>query len=124
MSDLAMKILQWQASGDVGVSSATMASIALGLDKPIYGSHFGAPHDPSDMLRCMKLVEAIPEIRNHFPAISSRVPAFKGIIDGWDDLVFVMNRECVGPRWSAPDAYKMIQQLRADDEHRRVIKFA
>lgn len=123
MSDLAMKVLQWQASGDVGVSSATMASIALGLDKPIYGSHFGAPHDPSDMLRCMKLVEAIPEIRNYFPAIASRVPAFKGIIDGWDDLVFVMNRECVGPRWRAPDAYKMIKELRGDGINNGVISF-
>lgn len=33
MSDLAMKVLQWQASGNVGISSATMESIALGMDK-------------------------------------------------------------------------------------------
>ena len=92
MSNLAMKVLQWQATGDVGVSSATMASIALGLDKPFYGSHFGAPHDPSDMLRCMKLLEAIPEIRDHFPAIAKRVPTFKGIIEQWDDLVELTKR--------------------------------
>ncbi|AIE64562.1 hypothetical protein ACVNAN_001660 [Enterobacter hormaechei] len=116
MSNLAMKVLQWQATGDVGVSSATMASIALGLDKPFYGSHFGAPHDPSDMLRCMKLLEAIPEIRDHFPAIAKRVPTFKGIIEQWDDLVEVMKRECVGERWRAPDAYNLIKKLRGDDK--------
>ncbi len=123
MSDLAMKILQWQTTGNVGVSSATMASIALGLDKPFYGSHFGAPHDPSDMLRCMKLLEAIPEIRDHFPAIANRVPTFKGIIEQWDALVEVMNRECVGERWRAPDAYKLIKKLRGDYEPRRTIRF-
>lgn len=30
MSDLAMKVLKWQSNGHVGISSATMASIALG----------------------------------------------------------------------------------------------
>ncbi|EPA0062162.1 hypothetical protein ACQYIJ_004192 [Enterobacter cloacae] len=124
MSNLAMKVLQWQATGDVGVSSATMASIALGLDKTFYGSHFGAPHDPSDMLRCMKLLEAIPEIRDHFPAIAKRVPTFKGIIEQWDDLVEVMKRECVGERWRAPDAYNLIKKLRGDDKQRRTIRFA
>ena len=124
MSNLAMKVLQWQATGDVGVSSATMASIALGLDKPIYGSQFGAPHDPSDMLRCMKLLEAIPEIRDHFPAIAKRVPTFKGVIEQWDELVEVMNRECVGDNWRAPDAYNLIKKLRGDDDQHRTIRFA
>lgn len=124
MSDLAMKVLQWQATGNVGVSSATMASIALGLDRPFYGSQFGAPHDPSDMLRCMKLLEAIPEIRDHFPAIAKRVPTFKGIIEQWDALVEVMNRECIGERWRAPDAYKLIQKLRGDGEPITTIRFA
>ncbi|MBJ9598063.1 hypothetical protein GHU73_12000 [Citrobacter werkmanii] len=123
MSDLAMKVLQWQTTGDVGVSSATMASIALGLDKSFYGSHFGAPHDPSDMLRCMKLLEAIPEIRDHFPTIAKRVPTFKGIIEQWDELAEVMNRECVGDKWRAPDAYKMIKELRGDEINHRVLTF-
>ncbi|MBN4856442.1 hypothetical protein H4F83_05890 [Citrobacter freundii] len=124
MSDLAMKVLQWQTTGDVGVSSATMASIALGLGNPFYGRGFGAPHDPSDMLRCMKLLEAIPEIRDHFPAIAKRVPTFKGIIEHWDELVEVMNRECVGDNWRAPDAYNLIKKLRGDDDPRRTIRLA
>ena len=37
MSDLAMKVLKWQSTGDVGISSATLASIACGLKKNIYG---------------------------------------------------------------------------------------
>ncbi|CAH3352570.1 hypothetical protein AI2602V1_3539 [Citrobacter freundii] len=124
MSDLAMKVLKWQTTGNVGVSSATMASIALGLEKPFYGSGFGAPRDPSDMLRCMKLLEAIPEIRDHFPTIAKRVPAFKGIIEQWDELVEVMNWECVGDNWRAPDAYNLIKKLRGDDDPHRTIRFS
>lgn len=51
MSDLAMKVLQWQSTGNVGVSSATMASIALGMKKNFYGSYFSPPSDQSDLHR-------------------------------------------------------------------------
>jgi len=61
MSDLAMKVLDWQSKGHVGVSSATMASIALGMKKNFYHSHFGAPSDPADLNRCMKLVDELPK---------------------------------------------------------------
>ena len=57
MSDLAMKVLKWQSTGDVGISSATLASIACGLKKNIYGHHFGAPHDAADFRRCVALVD-------------------------------------------------------------------
>lgn len=56
MSDLAMKVLKWQSTGDVGISSATLASIACGLKKNIYGHSFGAPHDAADFRRCVALV--------------------------------------------------------------------
>ena len=72
----------------------------------------------------MKLLEAIPEIRDHFPAIAKRVPTFKGIIEQCDELVEVMNRECVGDNWRAPDAYNLIKKLRGDDEHHRKIRFS
>ena len=72
----------------------------------------------------MKLLEAIPEIRDHFPTIARRVPAFKGIIEQWDDLVEVMNRECVGDNWRAPDAYNLIKILRGDDDPHRTIRFS
>ncbi|EOT6947281.1 hypothetical protein ACNEBE_000803 [Escherichia coli] len=86
MSDLAMKVLKWQSTGDVGISSATLASIACGLKKNIYGHHFGAPHDAADFRRCVALVEQIPEIRDSFDKVAKRVPAFKGILNEWDSV--------------------------------------
>ena len=57
MSDLAMKVLKWQSTGDVGISSATLASIACGLKNNIYGHSFGAPHDAADFRRCVALID-------------------------------------------------------------------
>ncbi|MBY4887762.1 hypothetical protein K5Y32_07420 [Pantoea sp. DY-15] len=110
MSDLAMKVFQWQAKGSVGVSSATMASIAMGMDKNFYHSHFCPPWDPSDLTRCMKLVDFIPEIRDHFPAIAEKCPKFAPILNHWDELTAMVRREwAAGDR--APETYARMKEL-------------
>ncbi|MEB6533227.1 hypothetical protein MXM51_01510 [Pantoea stewartii] len=111
MSDLAMKVLEWQSKGHVGVSSATMASIALGMKKNFYHSHFSAPSDPADLMRCMKLVDEIPEIRNHFTTIGKRVSAFKPILDNWDELVASLKSEISRPDRRAPKTYVRMKEL-------------
>ncbi|EFI5811867.1 hypothetical protein ACRZ8J_000271 [Escherichia coli] len=114
MSDLAMKVLKWQSTGDVGISSATLASIACGLKKNIYGHHFGAPHDAADFRRCVALVEQIPEIRDSFDKVAKRVPAFKGILNEWDSLVALLKSEMKTYRNKAPETYRRISELRKD----------
>lgn len=39
MSELAMKVIKWQTKDRVGISSATMAAVALGLDKNFYSDY-------------------------------------------------------------------------------------
>lgn len=114
MSDLAMKVLKWQSTGDVGISSATLASIACGLKKNIYGHHFGAPHDAADFRRCVALVEQIPEIRDSFDKVAKRVPAFKGILNEWDSLVALLKSEMKIHGNKAPETYRRISELRKD----------
>ncbi len=114
MSDLAMKVLKWQSTGDVGISSATLASIACGLKKNIYGHHFGAPHDAADFRRCVALVEQIPEIRDSFDKVAKRVPAFKGILNEWDSLVALLKSEMKTYGNKAPETYRRISDLRKD----------
>ncbi|EHQ8956977.1 hypothetical protein KI090_003791 [Escherichia coli] len=110
MSDLAMKVLKWQSTGDVGISSATLASIACGLKKNIYG----APHDAADFRRCVALVEQIPEIRDSFDKVAKRVPAFKGILNEWDSLVALLKSEMKTYGNKAPETYRRIRELRKD----------
>lgn len=111
MSDLAIKVLRWQTSGNVGVSSATMASIALGLKRNIYGSSFDAPSDTSDLRRCMLLVEEIPEIREHFDKISVVCKQFAPIIKEWDSLIEMLKAEISTGNGSAPKTYKRMKKL-------------
>lgn len=111
MSELAMKVLEWQAKGRVGISSATMASIALDMDKNFYGRYFAPPSDPSDLNRCRKLVKAIPEIRDYFPAIGEKVPKFKPILDNWDELMMLLSAEINRPDNRAPETYRRMKEL-------------
>ena len=55
------KILNWFATGKVGVSSKAMACAAAGLeqDKTWFNNH---PSDPDDLNRCLLLLEQVPEI--------------------------------------------------------------
>ncbi|HBP7567423.1 TPA: hypothetical protein ACF6MM_000184 [Escherichia coli] len=107
-------IIEWQSTGDVGISSATLASIACGLKKNIYGHSFGAPHDAADFRRCVALVEQIPEIRDSFDKVAKRVPAFKGILNEWDSLVALLKSEMKIHGNKAPETYKRISELRKD----------
>lgn len=111
MSSLAMKVLEWQAKGRVGISSATMASIALGMEKNFYHGRFDAPSDPADLRRCMLLVEEIPEIKDSFPEIAKRVKRFAPILREWDHLVSLLKEELKRPDKRAPETYALMKEL-------------
>lgn len=81
-AELVKKLAGWFVSGDSGVSSDSMAAIALGADE----GDFDAPYDSSDFGRCYRLVKAIPEIRESFTRISELIPVFRGILTNWDEL--------------------------------------
>ena len=79
------RIIQWMFAGDTGVSSETMAAIALNIEKKdTFGYH--VPSDASDFGRCYRLVKAVPEIVSAFPYIAKKVPKFAGIFGEWDAL--------------------------------------
>ena len=103
------KILDWYVSGEKGISSKCMAATALGKK-----AEHGYPHDPADLNRCIKLVDAAPEVKDAFPAIAALSPQWAAIIANWDDLRTSFIDE-VGYDWSkgqrAPITYKKMQVL-------------
>lgn len=105
-NEFTKKIGNWLRSDDTGVSSETMAAIALGADS----GEFDAPYDPSDFGRCYRLVKAIPEIRGCFPRISELVPQFAGILAEWDSLAKIYVRDL--SRHGSYGLYEKIQLLR------------
>ena len=97
------KIAHWLAGSDVGVSSKTMAIIAMGAT----AGHFDAPYDGADFGRCYRLVNSIPEIKNYFDRIARAVPRFAGILRNWDTLVRIYERDA--PTGRSDDLYEAIQ---------------
>ena len=87
--DQLMDVIYWLVSDDTGVSSQTMAAIAIGAGDP---RNFGAPYDADDFGRCYRLVKACPFIREHFGAIARVVPRFAPILAEWDELCALHER--------------------------------
>ena len=101
-------IAEWLVSDDCGVSSKTMAAIALGADK----GRFNAPYDPSDFGRCYRLVKKVPAIRTAFDRISKLEPHFAGILLNWDELCAIYERDL--HTGQSKELYRRIKELRGD----------
>mgnify|MGYP000641513243 FL=1 len=78
-----MGLAAWLKSDKTGISSLTMArSLAPLADlpappEPRWRSH---PLDPSDFGRCLGLLEAVPELRPHLPAMADESPVWAALV--------------------------------------------
>ena len=88
-----VKLLNWLANGETGISSKNIAFIVGFKIVPNNDSYF-APSDPSDFNRCLK--------------------HWKRIVDRWDDVEKSFLDE-VGFNWckakSAPKTYKLMKEI-------------
>ena len=102
------KINVWLRDGDVGTSSAAIVTKLTGLNicKPDY---MFAPSDPSDLLRCIKLFECVPELKSRLVEMSDVSNLWKIIVDNWDELESILLEEL--PTGKAPKTYKRMTEL-------------
>jgi hypothetical protein len=108
-------------SRDTGLSSKTMAAIALGADNfALHNLRGDAPYDPSDFGRCYRLVKAVPAVRSHFDRIGELVPQFRGILLQWDELCAIYERDLT--RGRSDDLYRRITELRDDRPNHPVLR--
>lgn len=116
-------LVEWLANGERGISSNTMVTHLLGINalKDWIPDH---PWDPSDLGRCRKLMEQVPEIAERFPGMATCTTAWRHLVESWDELCRTMDKEA--PNWRegygvAPRTYSMMQQIleRARDERKR-----
>lgn len=98
---------KWLANGETGVSSKTMAFyLGFGII-PETNSH---PHDPSDLLRCIKFLQHCPELRSKLHLMSEVSNTWEGLVRNWDRLESSLNEEMkLGSR--APKTYKMMKDI-------------
>lgn len=109
---LELDIAKWALTGETGVSSKTMAAVALGIE-PKQRDH-NWPHDVSDFGRCWKMVKACPGVRIYFPDIAKLSPAWDGIIAAFDEIGMSYNGECGGSYDRCPNTYALIKKALGD----------
>ena len=107
------KILKWFATGNTGVSSKSMAFAAAGIEnKGGFGN--STPIDPRDFNRCLKLVDQVPEVKDHFEKIAKLSDKWALLISKWDEIEKSFLDE-VGFDWckgtSAPITYKLMHDI-------------
>ncbi|MDZ4341323.1 MAG: hypothetical protein U1E51_02665 [Candidatus Binatia bacterium] len=103
------KILKWFGQGQVGASSRAMALAAVGM--PNDGSH---PYDPDDFNRCLLLLEAVPEIRQHMDRVAAINKTWAKLVDRWGEVEQCFLDE-VGLDWQwgrhATRTYELMKQI-------------
>ena len=103
------KILKWFGTGRIGLSSKAMALAAIDIYND--GSH---PCDPSDLNRCLLLMQAAPEIRQRMDKLAAISETWGKLVDQWDEVEQCFIDE-VGLNWAkgrrAPKTYKLMKDI-------------
>lgn len=108
--EITPNINNWLARGDRGSSSETIVQHLTGVNVAgMWG--MTAPADQSDLSRCIKLIEAAPEIKEEFYRMREVGKVWSRFVDEWEDLVSLFLTECPNHRGSAPRTFSRMQQL-------------
>ena len=102
-------LVAWACSDEVGMSSVFMArrlSAHAGLrfpghrikDEPAH------PYDPDDFGRCLGLLEAVPELREHVPKMAEYGKVWAAYVEHWDALETLFGE-------NAPKLYARMKEL-------------
>jgi len=78
------KIAEWALCGKTGSSSKFMAGYLAGFSSENqFRSH---PSDGGDFERCLGLLDAVPELRNHLDKMKSASPYWKALVENWSEI--------------------------------------
>lgn len=104
------KILEWFGTGRVGASSRAMALCFAGVDSP----EKSYPHDPDDLNRCLLLLDAVPEAREHLWKLREISPVWNSLVSRWAELEKTFIAEA-GLNWvkssSAPRTSALMEEI-------------
>jgi len=111
--DSRQKVLEWLFNGDTGISSKSLAAEFLGVDNKRKGRFYCyPPSDPSDLGRCLRLIEVAPAVRACVDTLAEKSDSWAKIAPVWDKITESMKKE-VGINWekgnSAPLTYEMMK---------------
>ena len=110
MTETQKQVVNWLATGRVGSSSKCMAMwLAFGERADPC-----APADPSDLDRCLKLLEKAPGLRPMLPTMAEVSKDWAALVPRWDEVEASHLAE-VGLGWtkanSAPKTYALMRSI-------------
>jgi hypothetical protein len=92
----------WLRSDDTGVSSEFMA----GVLSRRFMRKYGHPHDGDDFGRCVRLLDAAPELRANLDSIKSFSPEWNALVTHWDEFEALYRSGGEGFYQRLQDAYE------------------
>jgi hypothetical protein len=78
------RALEWLLSDDTGTSSRTIVAATTGLTIAFHKT--GTPRDMGDFGRCVRMLDALPELRSKLYRVSERHPEWSPLIERWGEL--------------------------------------
>lgn len=109
--------LEWLHGTDTGVSSLTIFSVlsrrygTRALVR-IHRGAVGAPHDPSDLGRCIRLLDAIPGWRERLPEVAASHPEWAPLVERWADLERLYRVELTRADGKATKTLELMQEIK------------
>lgn len=108
-----IRLVEWFASGDTGASSKAIAFwLSAGIRNEVWGAP--TPADPSDLGRCLRLLDRIPEWKLRMPEMAGAGGLWPTFVKRWDEMAASMAEE-VGVAWekgeSAPKTYDLMKSV-------------
>ena len=106
------RIAAWMSTGERGLSSEAIAITTLGAYPT--GQTAASPVDPSDLRRCLLLLEAVPKAREQgVDVLAKRSPQWAALAAIWDELEETLRAEIgadIPPRGAAPKTYELMRK--------------
>ncbi len=101
------RAVNWSQRGEVGLSAKTIFNHFMGYST----ASPSIPHDPSDLRRCLLLLEHVPEWKPRMNAMRSVSAQWALLMDRWDELLETYAEECADGSGQAPRTYALLQQV-------------
>ncbi len=110
----------WLAKGRRGLSSCAMFGKFTGVRPGMLRDEDGwpHPHDPDDLLRCLKLLRDVPEFAPRMPEMAACSASWAALCEAWDELVALMSVELPPAQWDklpsgarAPKTFARMRQI-------------
>lgn len=106
MTQLHKEALAWMLYGETGASSkAIVARLVMNNT----GGHLSYPLDPSDLGRCIELLETVPGLKRRFKLMADCGSVWAALVADWPKLTKLYKAEA--PSGRCPKTYYLMKKI-------------